>query len=64
MQPDTDTSVEQLVRTPRNPRCSKYPLRYNPQPFLMMITDNGAVPLLSTERIRTHSGNPRNVLCN
>ena len=32
MQPDADTSVEQLDPTPTNPRSSKYDLRHNPKP--------------------------------
>ena len=32
MQPDVDTSVEQLDSTPTNPRCSKYDLRLKPKP--------------------------------
>ena len=32
MQPDADTSVEQIDRTPTNPRSSKYDLRHNPRP--------------------------------
>ena len=32
MQPDADTSVEQLDPTPTNPRRSKYNLRHNPKP--------------------------------
>ena len=30
MQPDADTSVEQIDPTPTNPRSSKYDLRHNP----------------------------------
>ena len=32
MQPDADTSVEQIDPTPTNPRNSKYDLRHNPRP--------------------------------
>ena len=32
MQPDADTSVEQIDPTPTNPRSSKYDLRHNPRP--------------------------------
>ena len=32
MEPDADTSVEQLDLTPTNHRSSKYDLRHNPQP--------------------------------
>ena len=32
MQPDEDTSIEQLDLTPTNPSSSKYDLRHNPQP--------------------------------
>ena len=32
MQPDADTSVEQIDLTPTNPRSSKYDLRHNPGP--------------------------------
>ena len=32
MQPDADTSVEQIDPTPTNPRSSKYDLRQNPRP--------------------------------
>ena len=32
MQPDADTSVEQIDPTPTNPRSSKYDLRPNPRP--------------------------------
>ena len=32
MQPDADTSVEQIDPTPTNPRSSKYDLRHNPGP--------------------------------
>ena len=32
MQPDSDTSVEQIDPTPTNPRSSKYGLRHNPRP--------------------------------
>ena len=32
MQPDADTSVEQLDPTPTNPRSSKYDLRHDPKP--------------------------------
>ena len=32
MQPDADTSVEQLDPTPTNPRSSNYDLRHNPDP--------------------------------
>ena len=32
MQPDADTSVEQIDPTPNNPRSSKYDLRHNPRP--------------------------------
>ena len=31
-QPDADTSVEQLDRTPTNPRSSESDLRHNPKP--------------------------------
>ena len=31
MQPDADTSVEQIDPTPTNPRSSKYDLRHNPR---------------------------------
>ena len=30
MQPDADTTVEQIDPTPTNPRSSKYDLRHNP----------------------------------
>ena len=32
MQPDADTSVEQIDPTPTNPRSSKYDLRHNRRP--------------------------------
>ena len=32
MQPDADTTVEQIHSTPTNPRSSKYDLRHNPRP--------------------------------
>ena len=32
MQPDADTSVDQIGPTPTNPRSSKYDLRHNPRP--------------------------------
>ena len=32
MQPDADTTVEQIDHTPTNPRSSKYDLRHNPRP--------------------------------
>ena len=32
IQPDADTSVEQIDPTPTNPRSSKYDLRHNPRP--------------------------------
>ena len=32
MQPDADTSVEQIDPTPTSPRSSKYHLRHNPRP--------------------------------
>ena len=32
MQPDADTSVEQLDSTPTNLRSSKFDLRHNPKP--------------------------------
>ena len=32
MQPDADTSVEQIDPTPTNPSSSKYDLRHNPKP--------------------------------
>ena len=32
MQPDADTSVEQIDPTPTDPRSSKYDLRHNPRP--------------------------------
>ena len=64
MQPDADTSVEQPDPTPTNPSSSKYDLRHNPKPIVMTITDVDPIPLPSTERIRTQSGNPRNVLWN
>ena len=32
MQPDAETSVEQIDLTPANSRSSKYDLRYNPRP--------------------------------
>ena len=63
-QPDADTSVEQPDSTPTNPRSSKYGLRHNPKPrsqIVMTNTDIDSVKQLSTERIRTLSGNPRNV---
>ena len=33
MQPDADTSVEQIDPTPTNPRSSKFDLRHNPGPI-------------------------------
>ena len=32
MQPDADTSVEQIDPMPANPRSAKYDLRHNPRP--------------------------------
>ena len=64
MQPDVDTSIEQPKPTPTNPRSSKYDLRLNPKPKVMTITDIESVPLPSTERICTPSGNTRNLLWN
>ena len=64
MQPDVETSVEQLEPTPTNPRSSKYDLRHNLKPIVTTTTYFESAPPPSTERIRTLSGNPRNVLRN
>ena len=57
-QPDADMSVEQPNFTPTNPRSSKCDLSHNPKPN---CNDDFRY---CTERIRTLSGNPRNVLWN
>ena len=60
LQPDADTSVKQTDPTPTDPRSSKYGLRR----IVLTITDTNSVPQPSTERMRTLSGNLRNVLWN
>ena len=62
MQPDADTSVEQRDPTPSNPAAQHMIYVKIQTQFVTTITDIDSVPLPSAERIRTLSGNPRNVL--
>ena len=62
MQPDVDTSGEQRDPTPTNPVAQNMIYIIIQNQIVMTITDIESVSLLSTERIRTLSGNPRNVL--
>ena len=64
MQPDTDTTVEQPDPTPTNPAAQNMIYVIIQSQIVMTITDINSVPKPSTERIRTLSGNPRNVLWN
>ena len=63
-QPDADTSVEQLDPTPTNPAAQNTIYAITQSQIVMATTDIDSVKQLSTERIRTVSGNRRNVLWN
>ena len=61
MQPDVDTSGKQRDPSPTNPVAQDMIYIIIPSQIVMTITDIEPVSLLSTERIRTLSGNSRNV---
>ena len=66
-EPHTDMSVEQPNFNPTIPRSTKNDLRHHMKPncnekYRHWISES--VLVCSTERLRTLSGNPRNVLCN
>ena len=60
--PDADMSVDQLDFTPANPPAQNMIYATTRSQIVMTIIDIDSVIQLSTERIRTLSGNPRNVL--
>ena len=62
-QPDADTSVEQLDPMPTNPAAQNTIYGTTRSQIVMTTTDTDSVKQLSTERIRTLSGNPRNARC-
>ena len=64
IQPDGDASVEQLDRTLTNPAAQNTTYVKTRSQFVMTTTDINSFPQPSTERIRSLSGNPRNVLRN
>ena len=62
-QPDADMSVEQLDPMPTNPAAQNKIYAITQSQIVTTITDIDSVKQLSTERMRTHSGNPRNAPC-
>ena len=63
-QPDADSSVEQLDPTPTNPAAQNTLYAITQSQSVITTTDIDSVKKPFTERIRTLSGNPRNVLWN
>ena len=63
-QPDADMSVDQPYFTPTKPAAQNMIYATTRSQIVMKIIDIDYVKELSTERIRTLSGNPRNVLWN
>ena len=64
MESDVDTSAEQPDPTAINPRSSNIIYVVIQIHIVMTITHIESAPLQSTERVRTLSGNPKNVLRN